>query len=64
MPELRQEVAKQSLGQILPVSVLTGTIAGIPISSVVLWLTLVYLIAQIVVILPKAWTAIKSFKRG
>lgn len=64
MPELRQEVTKQALGQVLPVSVLTGTIAGIPISSIVLWLTLVYLIAQIVVILPKAWTAIKSFKRG
>lgn len=64
MPELRQEVSKQALGQILPVSVLTGTIAGIPISSIVLWLTLVYLIAQIVVILPKAWLAIKSFKRG
>ena len=64
MPELRQEVTKQALGQVLPVSVLTGTIAGMPVSSIVLWLTLVYLIAQIVVILPKAWTAIKSFKRG
>lgn len=64
MPELRQEVSKQALGQVLPVSVLTGTIAGMPVSSIVLWLTLVYLIAQIVVILPKAWTAIKSFKRG
>ena len=64
MPELRQEVSKQALGQVLPVSVLTGTIAGIPVSSIVLWLTLVYLIAQIVVILPKAWKAIKSFKRG
>lgn len=62
MSDLKQEVAQQATGQLFPVSVVAGSILGIPISSVVMWLTLVYLLFQIAVILPKVKGAIRKLR--
>ncbi len=64
MNPLKQEVSQQSIQQVLPVSVLAGSIAGIPINTVILWLTLLYLIIQIAVIIPKARDALRHWRRG
>lgn len=60
--ELQTEVVKQSTAQALPVSVVAGTIMGVQINTLILWLTLIYLIFQIVVIVPKAKDAVRDLR--
>lgn len=63
MNQLKQELSQQAGAQLLPASVLAGTIAGIPINTVILWLTLLYLVIQILVIIPKAREAIRELRK-
>lgn len=64
MNQLKQELVHGAGAQALPASVLAGTIMGVPINTVILWLTLVYLVIQILVIIPKVRAAIWEWKRG
>lgn len=64
MSSLKQDLAQSGGAQALPASVVAGTIMGMPINTVILWLTLLYLIIQILVIMPKARTALREWKRG
>ena len=64
MNSLKQELVQGTGAQALPATVIAGTVMGIPINTVILWLTLLYLIIQILVIIPKARAAVWEWKRG
>lgn len=48
----------------LPVGVSGGLLFGMPISEVVQWITLIFLVAQIGLIVPKYWAVIKKWRDG
>jgi hypothetical protein len=54
-------VGREAANASVPVGVVTAnTLFGIPIGDVVLWGTLLYIVLQVLVILPKVLTALKE----
>ena len=55
------EVGREAANSSVPVGVVTAnTLFGIPIGDVVLWGTLLYVVLQVLVILPKVPTALRE----
>lgn len=54
------DISTEAAKSALPVGVTGATMFGVPLDTWVLFLTLLYLLLQIVVILPKVWYTVRN----